>query len=114
MEDMSKADGLGDLELLVMLALLRLGPQAYGVSIAREIERHGRRVVALGSVYAVLERLEGRSLVSSEIGEATPERGGRAKRYFRVTAAGRKVVRAAHDALQGMWRGIPELAGGAA
>jgi PadR family transcriptional regulator PadR len=111
---MAKADGLGDLELLVMLALLRLAPQAYGVSIAREIEQHGQRVVALGSVYAVLERLEERSLVSSEVGEATPERGGRAKRYFRVTAAGRRAVRAAHDALRGMWHGIPELEGGRA
>jgi len=114
MEEMARTDGLGEMELLVMLALLRLGPEAYGVSIGREIETHARRMVSMGGVYAVLERLEERGLVSSKIGEATAERGGRAKRHFQVTAAGRRAVRTAQSALVNMWRGIPELQAGRA
>ena len=104
------ADHLGDLELLVMLALVRLGDQAYGVTIGREIEQKGRRPAALASVYAVLERLERRGWVRSELGEATPERGGRAKRHFRITAQGLKELKRARAALIGMWQGLPEFA----
>lgn len=103
------ADHLGDLELLVMLALIRLGDDAYGVTIGREIERQGRRPAALASVYAVLERLEKRGWVRSELGEATAERGGRAKRHFHVTAAGIKEVRRTRATLIGMWEGLPGL-----
>jgi len=105
---------LNDLELLVLLALIRLGPEAYGVPIAREIEAQGKRSVALGTVYAVLERLAEKGLVRSELGEATQARGGRAKRYFQVTAKGLQEVRATREALIGMWRGIPALEGGKA
>jgi PadR family transcriptional regulator PadR len=97
---------LGELELLVLLALMRLGQDAYGVPIAREIETQGRRSVALGSVYAALERLENAGFVSSELGEATKERGGRAKRYFRITADGKRQVRTTHDTLHRMWKGV--------
>jgi DNA-binding PadR family transcriptional regulator len=103
------ADQLGDLELLVMLALIRLSDEAYGVTIGRELERQGRRAVALASVYAVLERMERRGWVRSELGEATPERGGRAKRHFRATASGIKEVKRARATLIGLWQGIPEL-----
>jgi DNA-binding PadR family transcriptional regulator len=103
---------LGDLELLVLLALMRLGPEAYGVPIAREIEANARRFVPLGSVYAVLERLEARGLVNSKLGEATQERGGRAKRYFQVSAKGLREVRSTREMLTGMWQGIPALEGG--
>ena len=103
------AERLGDLELLVMLALIRLGDEAYGVTIGREIERKGRRPAALASVYAVLERLERRGWVRSELGEATPERGGRAKRHFQITASGLKEVKRARTALIGMWQGLPEF-----
>ena len=89
---MNRQHTLGDVELLVLLALIRLAPQAYGVPIAREIEVAGKRFVALGSVYAALERLADRGLVRSELGEATKERGGRAKRYFQITAAGLREV----------------------
>jgi PadR family transcriptional regulator PadR len=103
------ADHLGDLEILVMLALIRLGDEAYGVTIGREIEQKGRRPAALASVYAVLDRLERRGWVRSELGEATPERGGRAKRHFRVTTQGLKEVRRARTAFINMWQGLPEL-----
>jgi len=102
---------LGDVELLVLLALIRLEPEAYGVPIAREIEVKGRRSVALGSVYAALERLERAGLVKSDLGEATPERGGKAKRYFRITAKGLRQVRATRETLMSMWQDVPELRG---
>jgi PadR family transcriptional regulator PadR len=103
-----------NVELLVLLALVRLGPDAYGVSIAREIEQNGKRTIALGTVYAVLERLAAKGLVTSELGEATPERGGRAKRHFRITPRGLREARATREALIRMWHGVPELEGGAA
>jgi DNA-binding PadR family transcriptional regulator len=109
---MPKQCSIRDVELLVLLALIRLSPRAYGVPIAREIEAAGKRSVALGSVYAALERLAERGLVRSELGEATKERGGRAKRYFEVTAAGIREVRAVQRSLIGMWRGVPQLEGG--
>ena len=96
--------------MLVMLALVRLGENAYGVTIGREIEQKGRRPAALASVYAVLERLERRGWVRSELGEATPERGGRAKRHFRITALGLKEVKRARAVLVDMWEGLPGLA----
>src|SRR5436853_7207192 len=95
---------LGDVELLVLSALVRLGPEAYGVSIAREIEDQGRRLIALGSIYSALERLEKKKYVLSELGEATAARGGRAKRYFRITATGLPEATAARPAVVRMWR----------
>jgi DNA-binding PadR family transcriptional regulator len=103
---------LGDFELLVMLALLRLGDDAYGVPISREIEEQSGREVALGSVYATLERMESKGLVASHFGKATAERGGKAKRFFRVTTKGLREVREARQALISMWQGVPELEGG--
>jgi DNA-binding PadR family transcriptional regulator len=111
---MGKGSHFGDLELLVMLALVRLEQQAYGVSIAREIEETGKRRVALGSVYAALERLQKRALVKSSLGEATPERGGRAKRYFQITGLGLRELQAARKALISMWQNVPTLEGGKA
>jgi PadR family transcriptional regulator PadR len=73
-----KQRDVGNFELMVMLALIRLGDNAYGVPISQEIEKRSGREVAIGSVYAALERLEGKGLVTSELGEATAERGGRA------------------------------------
>jgi PadR family transcriptional regulator PadR len=104
---------LTDFELMTMLAVLRLREEAYGVSIARELEAAGRRVT-LGAVYLALDRLEGQRLLASSLGEATTQRGGRAKRYFRVTANGLRAVRATQQAFVTMWRGIPELDGGPA
>ena len=100
-------ESLGHFELLVLLALLRQGDEAYGVPIARAIEHSTGKPVILASVYNTLERLEEKGLVRSTFGDPTPERGGRAKRYFVATAAGLREVRAAKKALTVLWRGIP-------
>ena len=100
-------ESLGHFELLVMLALLRQGDEAYGVPIADAITQSTGKQVILASVYNTLERLEQKGLVRSTLGEPTPERGGRAKRYFSITAAGLREVRAAKKALTVLWRGIP-------
>ena len=105
---------LGGFELLVLLALIRLGDEAYGVPIAEAIEAKSGRGVAIGSVYITLERLERKGLVSSKLGEPTAERGGRAKTYFRITAAGLREVRRARRTLMGLWQGVRQLEGGTA
>ena len=105
---------LTDFELMLLLAILRVGEDAYGVPIAREIESTAGRNVVLGAVYAALERLESRGLVASTIGDPTPERGGRAKRYFTVTAKGLRAVKDTHRALTALWTNIPALRGGTA
>lgn len=103
---------LSDFELIVMLVLLRLGDEAYGVPIAHEIEEQTRREVKLGSVYATLDRLEEKGFVVSELGEPTQERGGRAKRYFHVTRQGMREVRETRQVLTRLWQNVPELEGG--
>jgi PadR family transcriptional regulator PadR len=107
-------EALGNFELMVLLAVLRVGEDAYGVPIARELEDKISREVLLGSVYAALERLEAKGLVASSLGDPTPERGGRAKRYFTVTAKGLREVRETQRTLVRLWRGLPELQGGTA
>lgn len=102
---------LGQHELLVMLAVLRLGRDAYGVPIAAEIATRTGREMLQGSVYATLERLETKGLVTSDLGEATPQRGGRAKRYFKLTAEGVKQVRQAQRTLEALWVDLPQTAG---
>ena len=108
-EEMRKREYLGSLELLVLLAVLRGGRNAYGIPIAREIEASSGREVALGSIYATLSRLEDKGLVASELGDPTPERGGRAKAFFRLTAKGLQEVRDAQAMLTRLWSGIPGL-----
>jgi len=103
---------LGNFELMVLLALIRLGDDAYGVPISQAIEESTGREVLIGSVYAALERLEEKGFVTSEMGEPTPERGGRAKRYFHITAKGLRQVRETKQALVSLWKGLPELRGG--
>src|SRR6185503_13670447 len=83
---------ISNFELMVLLALIRLGDEAYGVPISQEIEDHSGHDVALGSVYAALERLQDRGFVTSSVGDPTPERGGRAKKFFEITGKGMKVV----------------------
>jgi DNA-binding PadR family transcriptional regulator len=106
-------DALGSFELTVMLAVIRLGNDAYGVPISNLIEETTGRELLMGSVYAALERLAAKGFVSSEVGEPTPERGGRAKRYFRVTAKGLQQVRDTRSTFVKLWRGIPALQEGA-
>jgi DNA-binding PadR family transcriptional regulator len=100
-------ESLGHFELLVLLALLRHGDDAYGVPIAHAIERSTGKPVILASVYNTLERLEEKGLVCSTVGQPTAERGGRAKRYFSITRSGLREVRAAKKALTVLWRGLP-------
>ena len=110
-EQMRKDDYLGNFDLMLLLALLRLGEEAYGVTIAQELEEQTGREVVIASVYARLERLQERGLVTSNVGDSTPERGGRAKRYFRITAAGIREVRDARRSLMNLWKSLPELKG---
>jgi PadR family transcriptional regulator, regulatory protein PadR len=100
-------ESLGHFELLVLLALVRLGEEAYGVPIAHAIQHSTGKRVILASVYNTLERLEEKGFVRSTMGESTPERGGRAKRYFAMTSMGLREVKAAKKALTILWRGIP-------
>lgn len=102
---------LGEFELMILLAVIRLGDEAYGVPISRELLETTGRDVALGSVYAALDRLEQKGLVTSTLGDPTPARGGRAKRYFRVTSEGMREAKATQQALLRLWRGIPQLEG---
>ena len=104
-------ENLGNFELMVLLALMRLGDEAYGVPIAETLEEALGREVAAASVYAALERLSQKGLAASRLGESTPERGGRAKKYFRITAKGLKEVHATRTALTGLWKGLPTLKG---
>lgn len=103
---MSNRDFLGEFEHIVLLALLRLEDQAYGVTVRQEIELRTRREVSIGAVYATLGRLEAKGYVKSRRGEPTPERGGRSKRFFRVTARGVAAVNRTHHALQSMTQGL--------
>src|SRR3954447_6663345 len=106
---MARRGFLGGFELLVLLALIRLKDDAYGVPISDAIEQSSGREVAIGSVYITLGRLADKGLVSSRLGESTAERGGRAKTYFRVTAKGLREVRQAQRTLTTLWTGAPQL-----
>ena len=102
---------LTDFELMILLATLRAAGEAYGVRIAREIERTAGRRVLLAAIYTALERLERRGLVASALGDPTPQRGGRAKRFFEVTPVGLRAVRDTQRALVALWTDIPDLEG---
>jgi DNA-binding PadR family transcriptional regulator len=104
---MSKDNLLSVYELMTLFSILRLGKEAYGVPISREIELYSGRNVAVSGVYAALERLERKGLVTAELGEATPQRGGRAKTYFRVTAKGLREATEARRAFVNLWQGTP-------
>jgi DNA-binding PadR family transcriptional regulator len=97
---------LGGLEHLILLALVRLGPEAYGVPIVAELRRHSRRPILPPSVYLALRRLESKGLVRSRLGDPEPRRGGRARRCFEVTAPGRKALRESHRTLTSLWDGV--------
>jgi PadR family transcriptional regulator, regulatory protein PadR len=100
---------LGEFELMLLLTILRLGNEAYGVPLARELAAVRGGEVVLGSVYAALDRLEMKGLVTSKLGESTPERGGRAKRYFRVTEEGRRSIHETRRVLSSLWKTLPSL-----
>lgn len=97
---------LGEFELMVMAAVLHLGDEAYGVSIIDELEKRAGRKTSVGALYATLSRLETKGLVETRLGEATAERGGRAKKYVSVTSAGRGAFNDSANALQQMLQGL--------
>ena len=109
---MRRRDYLGSFELMVLLAVLRLDEDAYGVPVCAELETETGHEVAVASVYAALQRLEDKGLVASWFGDPTPERGGRAKKFFKVTGKGLREVRNTQRTLTRLWRNVPQLEGG--
>ena len=105
---MTERSYLGEFELMILLTVIHLGDEAYGVLISRELEVQRGRDVSVGSVYAALERLEGKGLVASSLGDPTPERGGKAKRYFRVTREGLRQVHDTRRVLTRLWQALPD------
>ncbi|UCD23971.1 MAG: helix-turn-helix transcriptional regulator [Gemmatimonadota bacterium] len=105
-------ESLGEFEQLVMLAILRLGEDVYGVPVVEEIERRTGRGVSRAAVYIALRRLENKGLVSSHMADPTPERGGRAKRFFRVEPDGIDLLRDSRLALLSMWQDLEPVLGG--
>lgn len=103
---MAKGDFLGEFEQMVLLAVLREGEDGYGMSIRREIEERVRRDVSIGAVYATLSRLERKGLVRSWEGEATPVRGGRARKHFSVTGEGARALRISRAMMDRLWDGV--------
>jgi PadR family transcriptional regulator, regulatory protein PadR len=101
-EEMKRGELLGSLEHIILLALVRLDGSAHGMIVRREIEQRTGRNISIGAVYATLERLEAKRYVSSSTGDPTPERGGRAKRLFRVEAAGNRALQISKQTLQSM------------
>ncbi|HUA15924.1 MAG TPA: PadR family transcriptional regulator [Verrucomicrobiae bacterium] len=99
-------DYLGEFEHVTVLAILRLGDEAYGVTVRREIASRTNRDVSIGAVYATLDRLESKGYVKSRRGDPTPERGGRSKRFFQVTAKGILVVNRTQKAFESMIEGL--------
>lgn len=108
---MAEHNYLSEFELMLLLTILRLGNDVYGVPLSRELSILRGREVAAGSVYAALERLETKGLVASTLGESTPERGGRAKRYFRVTEQGLRAVHETRRVLSKLWKSLPSVRG---
>lgn len=102
-------EGLGEFEHLVLLAVARLGAEAYGVPIVDELERQTGRRVSRASVYVALKRLEKKGLIASVLGEPTPERGGRAKRYLQISPLAERRLQEARAALLNMWSGLPDI-----
>ena len=97
---------LGELEQTVMLALLRVGPDAYGVPVRDEIQRCIGRDLTLGTIYKTLTRLEDKGFVVSWTGEPTPQRGGRRKKHYKATGAGRMAVRQSLESLRTLTAGL--------
>ena len=100
---------LGEFEYAVLLAILHLDQEAYAVPVRELIEERTGRPVARGALYTALDRLEAKGCLRSRMGESTEERGGKARRYFTVTAAGLKAIKATHGALASMARGLESI-----
>src|SRR5260370_6603842 len=103
---MSKGAYLGEFEQIVLLALLRMREGAYGMRIRKEIEERTGRPVSIGAIYATLDRMQSKGYVSSWLADPTAERGGRAKRFFKMEAAGITALKQSQDALNRMLKGV--------
>lgn len=103
---MGKPGFLGEFEHVVLLALARLRDDAYGMAISQEIEDRTGREVAVGSVYSALDRLERKGYVSARMGDPTPERGGRAKRYYRLEYGGLMALTRSREMYARLWEGL--------
>lgn len=103
---MAKGDLLGEFEHLVLLAVLRLGADAYGMRVRRELGERTSRDTTIGAVYATLDRLEDKGLIASSMGDPTPERGGRARKTFHLTGAGIAAVNRSHREMERMLDGL--------
>ncbi len=103
---MAKGESLGEFEHLILLAVLRLGADAYGMRVRREIAERTGRDVTIGAVYATLDRLESKGLVAGEWSDPTPERGGRAKKSFQLTGAGIAAINRSRRELDNMLEGL--------
>jgi len=99
---------LGEFEQLVLLALIRLGADAYGATILREIEERAKRSVSVGGIYTTLERLERKGYVRSAVGGPSPERGGRRKKFYTLLPAGRRVLRHSLEAIRRLSEDLAE------
>ena len=105
-------EALGEFEQLVLLAILHLGDDVYGVPIAEEIERRTGRAVSPPAVYVTLRRLEQKGLLQSSMSAPTPERGGKSRRCVKITGAGLESLRESRKVLDSMWKGLdPKLRG---
>jgi DNA-binding PadR family transcriptional regulator len=102
---------LSQIDLLALVAIARLGPEAYGVSIRDEIIRVTTREISMAATYAALDRLEGAALIDASLSAPRPERGGRARRQFQLTAAGRATLKHERDLTARLWRGVSLDAG---
>jgi len=102
---------LGEFDQLVLIALIRLGHEAYGVTICDDIAERSGRAVSLGAVYKTLDRLETKGLVASRIGEPTAERGGRRKKHFKVLPIGQRALKQSMAALKRMTAGLESEVG---
>ncbi|OLC74295.1 MAG: hypothetical protein AUH72_21995 [Acidobacteria bacterium 13_1_40CM_4_65_8] len=100
------AEVLGAFEQAVLLALMRLGDEAYGRAIMKEVQERLERDVAAGAVHATLERLQRKALITSRLGSGTPVRAGRPRRYYRIQPAGVRALNDAREAVDALWHGI--------
>lgn len=96
---------LGEFEQMVLLAVLLLREEAYGITIRRELKERVGRSVTRGALYTTLERLEVKGYLTSRMGDPTPKRGGRSKRYFQITPVGVSALKASREAMEELWRG---------
>ena len=100
---------LGELEQIVLLAVLRLGDEAYAVPILEQIDEQTGRKIARGALYTALDRLEAKGCLRSRLGDPLPERGGRARRYFTVTPAAVRALKQSRLGLMRLWNGLETL-----